>query len=265
MKTNITFTRIAGGIMAALLAITLAGCAGSSDDGGDPGTKSAKADQTVYEITGVDDVPFAAPGPVVVRLPKGLVDVAPEAQNLYVDSYEISARQLDSSSCVLDAALSWTDEDALAEALAEFNDTEKESVELISDEDFEKFKDQPKILNHWPTLPTDIDSEQERFAKRFGLGDYVDGLTLVDVVPDDEALEPGTYLVADFHSITFVTECAVSPDETSVPLNFPIRNDAVGDDLTSLWGGAMADGTVILTEQGVDGYEVDTAGTWLAE
>lgn len=249
MNAHISHARIAKFIGASALVgsafAALTGCAPASSDA--PGnsaegvaSKSPAAIST-YEFK---TPAYGAKNTLKIQIPQDLIDVAPEARDALITSVTATARELNSAKyCAVDLAVTYADG-----AVDELKKPREKSVEGNTEGDTRPV--QERVAYSLTGAP---------FASIQGTLEGGVASSINDL--DESDPKYGFYATDDFRTITTVQRCAVSPMEDTGYIvhefNFP---HIASIDMT-----VMKDGTLTIVNSTIEGYKLDSNGSWLAE
>lgn len=250
MKAHIARARstklLRASVLAGSLLTALAGCATAPPGpvGSVDGTASTSpAAISTYEFK---TPAYEAKNTLKIQIPRDLIDVAPEARNALITSITATARKLSSAKyCAVDLAVTYADGavDELKKPIKQIGGSTKE--------------DTRPVLERVAYALTGLPYRSIQGTLEGGVANSIADLNESDP-------KYGFYASEDFKTITKVQRCAASPtddskyymDDTVHKFNIP--------QLASIGMTVMKDGTLTVVHGTVEGYKLDSNGSWLA-
>lgn len=234
--------------MGLALALIMTGCGGKVADTTDDNPVKADAGQVAvstpvpaesYDFS-VDSV--STDSDMRLFFPQGLIEIAPDAQSLLIDSVVVSARKLRlPSRCAIDFAINYVD--GGLEALL----TQTQNYDQPSG---------PQQANEIPNL--------RNFVSELTDGEARLGLTIESL--NEIAPEIGVYFSPDLKTMTRVEDCAKDSSDYAGTFIFPSIRASGGELYVDQFAEVMlystAGGAVTALAGRVPGFQVDSNGGW---
>lgn len=177
-----------------------------------------------------------------LSFPKEIIETAPDAQSLLIESVVVKARKLRLPSvCAIDFAITYAD--GGMEALRDLAQKDDPTSE-------------PERANEIPHL--------RNFTSNLTDGEQSFGFTIESL--NEIAPEDGVYFSPDLKTMTRVESCVEASSDYSDTFIFPYVRADNGelylDQFAEVGLNATAGGTVTVIGEYVDGFEIDSSGKW---
>lgn len=213
------------------LALGLAACSGS----GSSDVSASQSSGEVFEFATQTSGPTTSG--LTIKIPQGLKDaMGDRANELLVDSLEVTARPLDGAEyCAFDVKPTWVN-----------GGTSQLKPPGAMNPDHT-----PTPMPVWQLAGLALTED-----------DSPELLSQLPSSPDHW----GVYVADDASTLTMVTGCSVDEFDTDddVNLSFPSSRGTTGGSVAWVKVTVMKDGTLTVRESVVDGYQMDSSGTWIA-
>ncbi|WP_158252516.1 hypothetical protein [Cryobacterium sp. Y57] len=255
--TNMT-VKFAVTALAAATVLLLSSC---SAETGSNGGSDGEPQRGVFEFQA--NV-YGSDGELTVRIPAALVKAAGnDAEGLLVGQITAQARELDSSKyCAVDLAIDYRGDglDELAKpsmSQKEYDESHESALKGVLNYNFGvSTMEEAKAQNP----PEQVDEIVDNY---FYGSSYkaTPAWGQLNVAPEADLdvsdPQPGEYISDDSKVLTFVQQCATSPndDETADAFSFPVQTDGEIN--------VMKNGTLGITEAVVSDYQRDSNGDWI--
>ncbi|SFN51017.1 hypothetical protein [Mycetocola miduiensis] len=253
--------------LAAVTGLVLAGCSAvPSGNGG--GSSEGEPQRGVFEF---QTNAYGSEGELTIRIPEALIKAAgSDADGLLVGQLTAKARELDSSKfCAVSLAIDYRG-DGL-DALDEPSMTEKEHSEHAKSELEFQLRREFGVSTVEEAKAQNPAEWVDEIVAGADIGEYEakhDWAPLnASPVADLDTSDPqsGEYISDDSKTVTFVQQCATSPndDETTDAIGFPVQTGGKIKTFASIEINVMKNGTLGIMEAEVTDYARDSNGDWI--